>query len=49
LTCYEDGIRLLKQCYGLLQHAEQRIQVLAGVDREGQPITRPFAADLAGD
>ena len=45
LTCYEEGVGLLKQCYGLLQDAEKRVQALSGVDDKGQPITRPLAAD----
>jgi exodeoxyribonuclease VII small subunit len=47
LTCYEEGVGLLKQCYGLLQEAEKRIQVLSGVDDKGQPITRPLADEPA--
>ncbi len=42
LNEYEQGVVFLKQCYGLLQKAEQRIQVLTGVDESGQPITKPF-------
>jgi exodeoxyribonuclease VII small subunit len=44
LTCYEEGVGLLKQCYGLLKNAEERIQVLSGVDDNGQPVTRPLDA-----
>jgi exodeoxyribonuclease VII small subunit len=39
---YETGIRLLKQCYTLLDKAERRIQLLSGVDSEGNPATVPF-------
>jgi exodeoxyribonuclease VII small subunit len=39
---YESGIRLLKQCYGLLEGAERRIALLNGVDGEGNPTTMPF-------
>ena len=42
LTRYEQGVALLKQCYGQLRNAEQRIQELVGVDEQGQPLTRPF-------
>jgi exodeoxyribonuclease VII small subunit len=45
LACYEEGVGLLKQCYDMLKKAEQRIQVLAGVDDQGQPLTRPFEPD----
>lgn len=42
LACYEKGIGLLKQCYGLLATAEQRILLLSGADEDGKPVTRPF-------
>jgi len=43
LDHYETGIGLLKQCYGLLERAERRIELLSGVDAAGNPITEPFA------
>jgi len=45
LACYEEGVGLLKQCYAMLERAENRIQVLTGVDDQGQPLTRPFEPD----
>ena len=42
LAHYEQGVKLLKQCYGLLQHAERRIELVSGVDAEGNPVTQPF-------
>ncbi len=42
LTHYEQGVSLLKQCYGLLECAERRIELLSGVDAEGNPVTEPF-------
>lgn len=45
LDRYEQGIRLLKQCYGLLERAERRIELLSGVDAAGNPITQPFSDD----
>jgi exodeoxyribonuclease VII small subunit len=45
LNHYEMGIGLLKQCYGLLERAERRIELLSGVDAAGNPITEPFADD----
>lgn len=45
LDRYEEGVRLLKQCYGLLERAERRIELLAGVDAEGNPLTEPFDDD----
>ena len=46
LDHYEKGIGLLKQCYGLLQRAERRIELLSGVDAAGNPITEPFTDDV---
>lgn len=42
LARYERGIGLLKLCYGQLQQAEQKIQLLAGVDEDDRPVARPF-------
>ena len=42
LTQYERGIALLKNCYGQLQNAEQRIVALAGVDADGKPTWKQF-------
>ncbi|HEX7447742.1 MAG TPA: exodeoxyribonuclease VII small subunit [Pirellulales bacterium] len=43
LDRYEQGIKLLKQCYGLLERAERRIELLSGVDAAGNPVTQPFS------
>ncbi|MEN6450536.1 MAG: exodeoxyribonuclease VII small subunit [Thermoguttaceae bacterium] len=42
LERYEEGVTLLRQSYELLQRAERRIELLSGVDAEGNPITRPL-------
>lgn len=42
LTRYEEGIKLLKRCYGQLSQAEKRIQELTGQDEAGNAVTRPF-------
>ena len=42
LERYEEGVKLLRQSYELLQRAERRIELLSGVDAEGNPITEPF-------
>lgn len=39
---YEEGVKLLRHCYGMLEGAERRIELLAGVDAQGNPVTRPF-------
>ncbi|MBI2827091.1 MAG: exodeoxyribonuclease VII small subunit [Planctomycetia bacterium] len=44
LARYERGVNLLKQCYGLLEGAERRIEILCGVDADGNPISEPFEA-----
>jgi exodeoxyribonuclease VII small subunit len=39
---YEKGVGLLKQCYGQLRQAEQRIQLLTGESADGQAVTERF-------
>jgi exodeoxyribonuclease VII small subunit len=54
LAQYEKGVKLLRQCYGLLERAERRIELLSGVDADGNPVTTPLddaplsGADKAG-
>jgi exodeoxyribonuclease VII small subunit len=42
LARYEQGVALLKRCYGQLRQVEQKIVQLSGVDGDGNPITKPF-------
>ena len=42
LERYEEGVKLLRQSFELLQKAERRIELLSGVDAEGNPVTQPF-------
>src|SRR5438874_561430 len=42
LARYERGVALLRQCYGQLRDAEQRVKVLAGAAEDGTPDLRPF-------
>jgi exodeoxyribonuclease VII small subunit len=42
LARYEQGVKHLKSCHSLLERAEQRIELLSGVDASGKPITKPF-------
>ena len=44
LAKYEAGVRLLTQCYGLLERAERSVALLTGVDELGEPSTSPFDA-----
>ena len=39
---YEEGMGLLRRCYDILKGAEQRIELLTGMDADGNPITRPL-------
>jgi exodeoxyribonuclease VII small subunit len=43
LARYEEGVKLLRQAFGLLEHAERRIELLSGVDAEGNPVCEPFS------
>lgn len=43
LEQYEAGVKHLKRCYELLEHAEKKIEVLSGRDAEGNPRTTPFS------
>ena len=43
LEQYEKGVKLLRHCYGLLQRAERRIELLSGVDADGNPVSAPMA------
>jgi exodeoxyribonuclease VII small subunit len=42
LARYEQGVSLLKLCYGKLRQAELKIQELIGTDGQGNVLTRPF-------
>jgi exodeoxyribonuclease VII small subunit len=42
LARYELGVKHLKGCQQLLERAERTIELLSGVDAEGNPITQPF-------
>lgn len=42
LAGYEEGVKLLRQCHGLLERAERRIELLSGVDAEGKSVLEDF-------
>lgn len=42
LERYENGVKHLKSCQGLLERAERKIELLSGVDADGNPIAQPF-------
>lgn len=41
LSRYEKGVKLLRQCYGMLDGAQRRIELLTAVDAEGRPVVAP--------
>lgn len=47
LARYEEGVRLLKQCYHLLENAQRRIELLNRVDPDGQEVCEPFDDSVA--
>ena len=44
LKGYEEGVRLLAQCHGLLDGAEKAVAVLTGVEADGTPRVEPLGA-----
>jgi exodeoxyribonuclease VII small subunit len=42
LARYENGVKLLRHCYDLLTKAQRRVELLSGVDAQGNPVTRPI-------
>ena len=42
LARYEQGVKHLRGCQELLERAERKIEILSGVDADGNPITEPF-------
>jgi exodeoxyribonuclease VII small subunit len=45
LAKYEDGVKLLRRCYDLLDQAERAVALLTGVDEDGRPSIAPFDAN----
>lgn len=42
LARYEEGVKHLKGCQQLLEMAERKIELLSGVDADGNPVTERF-------
>jgi exodeoxyribonuclease VII small subunit len=42
LARYEHGVALLRQCYGHLRAAEQKVKLLAGFTEDGAAELKPF-------
>ncbi len=49
LTRYEHGVKLLKQCYGLLEGAERKIELLSGFDAAGNAVTEPYDHEASAE
>lgn len=49
LTRYEEGVGHLKRCQTQLDAAERRIELLSGVDAQGNPVTEAFDAEASTD
>lgn len=49
LARFEAGIGLLRNCYTILENAEQKIEILTGADSLGKPLTAPFDATATID
>ncbi len=48
LTDYSQAIALMKVCHTQLDAAQRRVEVLTGLDADGNPITQPVEdADLS--
>ena len=42
LLRYEQGIQGLKFCHQILEKTERKIELLSGVDADGNPVSEPF-------
>src|SRR3954454_21140193 len=42
LARYEEGVKHLKGCQQLLEMAERKIEILSGMDADGNPIAESF-------
>lgn len=45
LACYEQGVKHLASCNAQLEQAERKIELLSGVDANGNPITESFETE----
>ncbi|HEX6986424.1 MAG TPA: exodeoxyribonuclease VII small subunit [Planctomycetaceae bacterium] len=49
LRRFEQGVGLLRHCYGILDSAERKIALLTGFDGEGNPVLEPFDATATAE
>lgn len=45
LARYEEGVKLLRYCHGTLEQAERKIELLCGVDAQGNPTMEPLGEE----
>ncbi|WP_415886740.1 exodeoxyribonuclease VII small subunit [Neptuniibacter sp. QD37_6] len=43
LQAFEEGVSLTRECQGILNQAEQKVQLL--IESDGELSTKPFTAD----
>ncbi|QDU87344.1 Exodeoxyribonuclease 7 small subunit [Pirellulimonas nuda] len=48
LERYETGVARLRQCHARLEAAQRKIELLTGVDAQGNAVTRPLDDDAGG-
>ena len=39
---YEEGVKLLRHCHDVLEKAQRKIELVTGVDSDGNPVTVPL-------
>ena len=42
LKQYEEGVKLLRYCHDVLQTAQRKIELVTGVDAQGNPVSIPL-------
>ncbi|MCA9126228.1 MAG: exodeoxyribonuclease VII small subunit [Planctomycetales bacterium] len=42
LENYSNAIQLLKRCHSQLDVAQRKVEILSGIDAQGNPITQPL-------
>lgn len=42
LEQYEQGVKLLRYCHDVLQRAQRKIELVTGVDAQGNPVSVPL-------
>ena len=42
LQHYEQAVQYLRHCYQSVEKAQRRIEILCGIDADGNPVVEPF-------